>query len=326
MNLIKLSQRECDVIAASELLADAPVGDLRRLTGYRDHTIRYFIQRALERKVIARRCFINLNALGYSQFQIYFSLASQQKESRKGVIKELTTSEKVSWLGELGGEFQYGVSICVKSVQEVWDFLDDLSEKFGAIFTEKTVAIRVSLSYFGNKYLSNVKRPVQQMSYAVRRETVSCDTTDHKILCAITRFHYSSWRDLARLLGMPQATLDYRIKGLKKKGIVVGAYHQLQASVIGMQSFLLLLCARSISRQFREELHSFCQKHKNITLLIHFIGSWDFELVLVVSEAREVTSITQELYDKFGSSINWVKTLPLFSDIKVSEYPFGPDS
>lgn len=171
--MIKLSQRECDVIAASELLADAPVGELRRLTGYRDHTIRYFIQRALERKVIARRCFINLNALGYSQFQIYFSLASQQKESRIGVIKELTTSEKVSWLGELGGEFQYGVSICVKSVQEVWDFLDDLSEKFGAIFTEKTVAIRVSLSYFGNKYLSNVKRPVQRMSYAVRRETVS---------------------------------------------------------------------------------------------------------------------------------------------------------
>jgi DNA-binding Lrp family transcriptional regulator len=296
---------------------------LRKLTGYRDHTIRYFLQKAIDNRVISRRCFVNLNTLGYSQFQVYFSLASRRKEARLGVIEALSLSDKVSWLGELGGEFQYGVSICVKSIYEVWEFLDELSESFGAIFTEKTVAVRISLSYFGHKYLSSVRRPVKSMSYAVREKSVECDQLDCDILKGLTQMHYNSGRELARQLKLPQATLDYRVKGLKKKGVVVGAYYQVQAAMIGMQSFLVLLCANSISREFREAFLDFCQRHKNITLLIHFIGSWDFELVVVVSESREVTEITQEIYDRFGASINWMKSLPLFADIKVSEYPFA---
>ena len=320
--MFKLSQKERDIIAAAELRADAPVSDLRKLTGYRDHTIRYFVQRALDRGIMRRRCFINLNVIGYSQFQIYFSLSSKKKESRAEVIKSLINSEKVSWLGECGGEYQYGVNICVKSVHEVWDFLDSLSGRFGAIFLEKVIALRISLSFFGNKYLSPRKKPQRGMSYGVCDRVAPYDRVDHDILQGLTSRSYGSYRELARLLGLPQTTLDYRLRRLRQEGVVAGLYYEVQPALIGMQSFLVLVCVKGISREFREEFLKFCGGHPNIVLVIHSIGSWDFEVVIEVAEARESTGIAQEFQDRFSGSLNWIKILPLFSYLKVAEYPF----
>jgi DNA-binding Lrp family transcriptional regulator len=317
-----LPQKEKAVIYAVQLQAESPVSRIRKITGYRDHTIRYFMQRALEHGVMRRRCFINLNVLGYTQYQIYFSLSSKEKGSRAGVIQTLIGSERVSWLGELGGEYQYGVNLCAKSIGQVWEFLDQLSARFGSIFFEKVLALRISLSYFGNKYLSTKKRPVKSLSYGVAQQTVALDEVDHKILCLLTRGGYDSWRHMARMLAMPQTTLDYRLKKLQQSGVVVGHYYEVPPSKIGMQSFILLVCVKGISREFKDAFYKFCEAHINVVVLIHSIGSWDFEVVVDVEEAQRITVVTQEIYDRFGASLNWIKILPSFGYPKVLEYPF----
>ena len=60
-----------------------------------------------------------------------------------------------------------------------------------------------------------------------------------------------------------------------------------------------------ISREFRQIFFKFCESQPNISVLIHSIGSWDFELVVDVEEARQITAITQDLYDNFGAQLNW---------------------
>jgi DNA-binding Lrp family transcriptional regulator len=151
------------------------------------------------------------------------------------------------------------------------------------------------------------------LAYGVVREIVSYDEVDHNVLCALTQHSYGSYRELARLMGMPQTTLDYRLKRLRQSGVVVGLYHEIQPALIGMQSFLLLVSIKGISSEFRGEFLVFCESHPNIIVTVHSIGSWDFEVVVAISQA---------IHDRFSGSLNWLKILPLFSYLKVAEYPF----
>lgn len=322
MSRIKLSEKERNILLCSQLDAKAPTSLIRSKTGYRDHSIRYALQRALERDLLKRRCFVNLCRFGFTQYEIYFSLSSEKKYSRDEVLEIFLNSEKISWVGELGGEYRYGLNICVRNICEVADFFNHLSQKFGLLFQEKAVAARLSLRYFGNKYLSKEKFHDSYLSYEATERTSEFDETDHRILTGLMEVDHSSHRDLARKTGLPFSTLEYRIKRLELNKIICGYYYQINSQLLGVQSFLLLVNVKGFTEKMRKRFVLFCKEHPNIVVLIEAIGNWDFELEVEVEDSREIRTLTQELHDSFGTYIQSIKVLPSFGYPKVREYPF----
>ena len=319
---LRLDQRERDIISAAQLRRAAPVAKLRKLTGYRDHTIRYALQNCLESGVIRRGVFVNLFRLGFTQYEIFFSLSSEQKDSREKLLRALIDSEQVSWVGDLGGEYHYAINICVRDVREVADFMEDLAARLGLIFVEKAVAARLSLSFFGNKYLSAKQNTRGTLAYATTRDRVSIDETDHQILAALIRLNCPSRRDVAREIGLPFSTVDFRIRRLEQSKVIEGYYYRLDPALLGVQSYLLLVSAKGFKAERRESFLRFCREHLHIVLLIEAIGSWDFEIVVDVEESRRIIQVVQEIHDAFGAYIHSVKILPSFDYPKVREYPF----
>ena len=319
---MKLSRKELEILSVAQLQAEAPATLLRKYCRYQEHSIRYCLQRALERQLIVPRCFINLNRLGYSQYQLYFSLAAEKKQPRHELVQALAACDRVSWLGQLGGDYQYGMNIAARGVREIADLLYTLSSKCGGVLMDKVVAARLSFKYFGNRYLSNIKRPLKFLSYEATSDSVSLDDLDHRILNAVTRSGQGSSRFLARQLGEPQRTVDFRLKRLEKQGVIVAYYYELQSACLGMQSFLLLLCMKSINSAIAAALDKYCEKNSRVVLLIQSLGSWDFEIQVEVENAFEAAKIVEDLHDQFGSAINWIRVLPAFGNIKVLEYPF----
>jgi Lrp/AsnC family transcriptional regulator, leucine-responsive regulatory protein len=319
---MRVTEKDGEILYCAQLQANAPVSKIRKLTGYRDHTIRYAINSAVERGLLRPACFVNLFLLGLTQYEIYFSLSSEKKFSRERLLQALIDCEKVSWVGDLGGEYHYGLNICVRSVKEVADFLEGLSSSLGLIYLEKAFAARLALSFFGNKYLSNKKKSAGELCYKSTYERVDIDETDHRILSALVRTQHDSRRDLAHKLGLPFSTLENRVKKLEKQGVIVGYYYQMDASLLGIQSFMLLLNVKGFNAERKKKFYRFCQVHPNIVILIEAVGSWDFEIVAEVREARQVIQLVQELQDNFAAYLHAVKVLPSFDYPKVREYPF----
>lgn len=319
---MKLSTRDREVIAAAQMQAGKPVSEIRKLCRYKEHSVRYSLQRALDQGLIVRRCFVNLNRLGFNQYELYFSLSAGKKESRAALIKSLGDLECVSWVGQLGGDFQYGLNLAARSIAEVSRLFSGLSEKFGALFQEKVFAERISFTYFGNKYLTAKPRAAAPMSYSASSDIYAIDATDRRILSEVTRVGEGSSRLLARKLSMPQTTVDYRLRKLEKSGVIVGYYFELQPRELGIQSYMLLVCMKTISEKTRKAFEQFCLQHPNVVIQIHCMGSWDFEVGVDAEDPMQVTGIVENLYDRFGAEISWVKTLPAFRNLKVAEYPF----
>ena len=176
--------------------------------------------------------------------------------------------------------------------------MDELSADFGQVFLEKSIAIRLSLEYFGNKYLRPVKNDSERLeraslTYAVTKDRVIIDETDHRILHGLTQLTYSSRSELSRLIGIPFSTLEHRIRRLEQKKVIVGFYHHIPPESIGMQSYLLLISIKDITSRFKERFRKFCVTHPSVVVFINTIGSWDFEVAVEVQESADIMRLTQ---------------------------------
>lgn len=322
---MRLSPRDRSVLLHAQMQAEQPVSALRRSCPFQEHSIRYALQQARRNELIQPRCFIDLCRLGYSQFEVFFSLSATSRETGGQFIDALLHSQQVSFLGELGGDYQYGVNICAKNLREVSDFFDSLSEQYGEIFLEKAMAARMALFFFGNKYLADQKREVEQLHYRVRGDRVEIDQVDQSILYALANSSFPSRRQLAKQLSMPLSTLEYRIKRLEERKVIVGYYYHVDPSMLGMQSYMLLVCVKGINRRLKESFFEFCKSHPNIVILIHCLGNWDFEVVIDVANSHDIIAVTQQLREELGIALHFIKVLPFFNYLKVAEYPFLPE-
>jgi DNA-binding Lrp family transcriptional regulator len=320
---MKLTTQQAKAIVAAQLNADLPISALRSRVGGKEHTIRYALDRAREQGVIERRHFINLFKLGFLQHEVFFSLSSEERGAREALVTQLMRSDSVSWIGRLGGDFQYGINICSRDMTHTVSFFNNLATSYGRHILEKTLSLRVGLFYFGNRYLAPHLKHSPPLHYENTSGKVSIDETDHRILTTITSNGDLSGHQIAKTLGIPQSTADFRIRKLKSAGVIVGTYYAVNGNRVGILSFLCLIVTRGISSMFREKALSFCAKHPQIVLMIESIGSWDFEFVIDAFSAEEAMKTSEQLLDFFGRDIQWLKVIPIFSYPKVQEYPFN---
>jgi DNA-binding Lrp family transcriptional regulator len=318
---MKLSEKEQKIVSAVQLRAREPIAAVSKEAGCEEHVARYTLQRLQKKGVIKRGCFVNLCRLGYTQYQIYFSFSSDDDGAHQRILGVLQDSGGISWVGEIGGDYHFGLNLCVRNVVEVSEFLSDLSRRGRFTFINKAVAARLSLQFFGAKYLSGSSKS-SPLSYQATREIVEIDDLDQKVLAALVNDEWKSVRDLSRQLGVASSTLDDHVKRLERSGIVVGYYYYLEPSANEMQSFLLLISVKGFEPKQRTALLRFAQNHPRVVVFIEAIGNWDFEMTMDVEQARDTISIVQELHSTFSNYIQSIQVLPIFGYPKVREYPF----
>lgn len=318
---MKLSEKEGAILAAAELRAEAPIALIRKDSGYREHTIRYALKRLADRKVIVPIPFINLHTLGYTIFNLFFSIGSQKQATKTALMKAFQSSSDVLWIGEFGGEFQYGIAICGKRIGELLNLIESLSKKFQNVFFEKAVSCQFSATIYHRKYLASRRYTVAPLVCGFTKDVAEIDDLDDKILRALATFGDLSHRQLALKLQIPLSTLDLRIRKLSERGVIAGHVLAVDPSKFGVQAFKLLIYGKGISAELSTGLSRYAEAHPNVTYLIECFGTWDYEIGVEVPHAEDVTSVIQELYEQFGANINTIKLLSKFRDVKFRWYP-----
>lgn len=319
---MRLSEKEQRIIYFTELNANITLPKLQRLTGYRTHTLRYALHRLEERGIIKKTSFIDVYPLGFTDYSIYFSLTIEDKKIKDAVIKKFITSPLVSWLAGLGGDFQYGAALYARHISVVSNFLDEITSEFGNIFFQKSINIRNSFTHFQRKYLISSPKESASVSFGDATHHINIDKTDHKILHYLVNKTYDSYNEVAHRLNIPFSTLTYRLKKLEQNRVITGHTYQVDASLYGMQMFEVLIYAKGITKNLRNEIFNFSKTHPNIVYFLHCIGEWDFELGVEMENAEEINGVVEELYERFGKDLVTVKILPLFRSLKLSWYPF----
>lgn len=315
---MKLSDKEAAVVASIELRADAPMTTLRKESGLREHTIRYALRSLIERKVITPIPFINLHRLGLTVYSIFFTVGGEKRGAHESLIRSLIATPQVLWVGEFGGEYQYGVGVAAKRLSDLTLFLDALSKKHGAIFHDKAISLQISSTIYPRRYLCSRKMSAKPITVTFdKEEPVWIDEVDQKILSALTTHGTLSHRQMALQIQVPLSTFELRVKKLKQQGVIAGEIYSVDAAKFDMESFKLLVYTKGLDSLLTQRLDEYCRLHPNVTTLIDCLGSWGYEINVEVRRPEELSRIVQQIYEYFGNSIHTIKTLTKFSYPKV---------
>lgn len=317
-----LSENERRVLAAIHMQAMAPLAAIRKESRLPDHTIRYALAKLKDKGLIHFSPVINVYRLGLAHYGVFLALASAGKEMHARFVNSLVESEQVSFLCEVGGDYQYGMSICAPGLLQVSEFLDRLSRRFGDIIFEKAIAVRLALADFPIKHLLGKNADSTPMAWGVSREFASIDAVDHQILRALSIVGMPSKTRISAEAKLPLSTLEYRLKKLEKGGIIVGYRYLLDTMKLGVLSYFLLVQLKGIDSSFKGEFRRFCAQHVNVRFLVENLGAWDYEVGVEVHKPREVVTLIQEIHDRFRNKIAGIRSLPVFSYAKVQNYPF----
>ena len=319
---MRASPQELKIISALQLDADLPLSELCKKTGLRAHTVHYHLRRLKEAGIIRRGALINLPALGFEQYAVYFSLAPTDPKNKQRLLAELKKHPRVFWFAELGGDFQYGMSVIAKRPDEALEFLSALSAKGDGQIMRKAVSLIVNLSIFRKKYLSPTL-PVSDLDMLTipRGETkTNLDQKDMQVLSLLAEGQGESVQAMAKLLGAPRTSLEYRIKKLKEDKILLRSIYYVNAGKMGYQTFKLLVYARGLSAKFEKDFFSFARLQPQVVFFVSNFGSWDFELTVEADSPKMAVAVTESIYEKFSTNVQEIRILPVFEQTTSSGF------
>lgn len=317
----RLLPTEATILACTELRAKYSIEQIRKATGLREHKIRYALNKMLTRGLLRYMPYINMGALGLSEYNIFFSISTPQPTIRTRFLTHIKKLKNITWIAEMGGEYQYAISIIAKSSAHLQDIISQMVTPFGNIFVDKVACTQFSYSLLPRKYLCTKDFKLEPLVNRVMSERVAIDVLDQKIISELVASNYESHRQIAMKLNIPLSTLDLRVRELEKKGVIQGYIFDLDISQIDIQHFKLLIFARGLSASLQEGIRTFASQHPNIVYLVECFGNWDFEVGVEVYQSKDVASIVNDLQDRFGSAISSIVMLHKFSEIKSVTFP-----
>jgi DNA-binding Lrp family transcriptional regulator len=265
---------------------------------------------------------VNLAPAGYIYSGIYFSTALTKKQRVSSLLKSLYSLPEIVWFAEIGGAFQYGLAFCVPSIFDSYALLEGLAREHPGLFRRKTHVIQVSMTRFNRRYFSSFESKNAAISMSAKSEGYVLDEDDRAILSNITEGNWSSYRELARSIDMPIATMNARLERLRTRGILAGDTYDINVSALGVTTQKLLIFTDGLDPEFAQALGSFSASHRNVTQMYQCLGDWDFELNVEVFLPSDVTTLIGELYDRFGDRIRAIEVITKYRDLKISHVPF----
>lgn len=318
---MKLSDKEKQLISIIELDASLSVEKLAKKLKIKTHSVRYFQKKLISQGVISlKRPIIDMAGLGYNHYNFFFSLSSNNSKKKEEVLNFLRSLISVTWIFEVGADYQYGVSFSVKSAAELTSELTLLSKRFGDIIFDKTYSLQLSFVYFGRRYLAKNLKEAKRIDFKNALIPTELTPDEETILTVLANKDCESMKKYAEVAKIPLPTFERKRKSLEDRKIIKGYFHWVNGSTFNMQSYIILVSLKGLSSSFKDQLVELSNNEPHVIYLTECIGGWDFELGIEVENNFAVTLITQKLYDNFPKDIKNIKVIPILNYLKFRSY------
>lgn len=316
-----LTEVERKILPELELNAELPSTDLAKRLNLPVHSLRYAVQRLLAKGVIVAYPFIDVHPLGYRISNLYFAVDAGAVATRNRLLSAIKENPQVSWIAELGGEYNYCASFVTRGDREVLDFIESLSAAVPHAITRKTVCQQLNLSLFPAKFLNPGCPRKSAISWGEDSEIFDADDTDYRVLQKLMEGGFQSNRNLARALGLPASTVDGRIEKLRKAKIFKGVVYLRNTQLMGTVEYKIFVSVFNRSAVIRRKFYDFAVAQPNVITFVELIGAWDYEIGVEVESPSAVSGVCDALRLTFGAELSRVDVVPLLRELKVACFP-----
>ena len=286
-----------EIIAAISVQGGLSVEDLARDLKLRHHTVRYQLQKLLDKKALKRGSLLDHRALGLQLCTILFDIPVKEQAS---VLTYLQGRRDVCWLSQHHGAREFELELVMKDGSSLVNLGKELSVATGVSLANPLFAFQEDFYHWGLRFLSK-RRAEDPPVVFKRRDIFEADALDIKLVKASRNTTGSSYRALAQRLGVPLSTINHRFARLIKAGVISEDRFFVVQSGPDIQQAQLLPSFSSRSPELEKKLLGFCQDVPNVTALVSCAGNWDYRIVVYGANSQQIFSVHDAFKKKFAT-------------------------
>ena len=127
---------------------------------------------------------------------------------------------------------------------------------------------------------------------------------DRKILKELFDNGRTPFSVIARRVGLSKEVVNYRVKKLFDKGILIGFNTVIDVNKLGWQIYFINIRLRNIDEVVEEEIIELMTNHPNIAQVLKCIGNYDLVLKVFVKDYVEANALMKSIELRFKTNID----------------------
>ena len=322
--MVSLDKKDIKILVELEKNSRQPLTKIAKHIHISKQSLNYRIKKLNEKVITHYVAILDTQKLGYTFYNLFLQLDVTYTHKEKEVIHFLRSLPEICWLVSCIGQWNLIVSILVKDVAEFHACLEKIYAKFSDIILKRSFFIVLEAYPCIKKYLYNEKEfPLKVAHYFGKREKISLDKLDLKILKQLQYDTRKRNIDIARVIGVNYVTVKNKIQKMAHKGLIQAFTIKTNPRVYGYEWHNILLQTKPMTQQERYQFINYLKTDQNVVFIDCAIGEWDFMVDLHIKNQMQIGEILSRWKNKFPQVIKNYEPLMIVKEYKLT---FIPDS
>lgn len=257
--------------------------------------------------------------LGNESYRLYFVFQNITPEIEKEIIDYFVKNEHIYYAASVEGRFDFVICKWIKNIEELHLFFSDLMQKYRQ-HIQSYVITPYEYVMFGSDYLAKKPKFEKRMEWKFSsKNSIPTDKLDSDILKELSYNAKASIVEIGKRVGAIPNTVKYRIKNLKRLGIIKEFRADIDFNLLDYKWFKVDINLNDYNEY--EKILNFIKLNLNTFVIDRSIGLADIEAEFHYKNGEELRNFLNELISKFPGSIKNYNYIAIRKVYKMDFFP-----
>ena len=316
----KLDAHDIKILAELDRDARQSNNQIGKKVRLSKEVVKYRIDKMIKAGILVKfYTIINYFKLGIYKHKLYLRFTNASKEKIEEIGEYFLKHKKTEWDVSCTGRWDMNVGFLVHNVNEFDDEVQAALNKFSKYIQEKAVTTTLYLVHNVRGFLGTKKSEVVYHTSKDPKEKI--DNIDEEIIKIITNNARMPITEIAERLKVTPRTVQYRLKELEKKNIVLAYKALLNPKAMGRVFCKAIIYLENVNQERLNEFISYVYSLQDVVWPMKVMGAWDFELDCEVENYDKFQDIILNIKEKFPDMIKNHEFFIVSKEFKLDFYP-----
>ncbi|MBS3131273.1 Lrp/AsnC family transcriptional regulator [Candidatus Woesearchaeota archaeon] len=269
----------------------------KRLRASRE-VVNYRISRLVKEGIILNFVTeIDLEKLGFIGAAVFISIKSAKNEEFKAFLKERGF---VSWVAELSGIWNYGMSIYGRDNTELDKRFSAIYSRFKEHITGHRFTLHKKNQYFYEKYMGYMEPGISTAKGGNKPDKFIIGRKDKIILREMAKNSRIGAVELAAKAEISAPAASQRIRKMERLGIISKYSVFVDISKLSLYQYSVFVSNKKAEES--ERLVSYLSQHPGVSFIAEYIGDPFVEFGVAVDDPYKLRAVLQKIEDAFPNN------------------------
>ena len=316
--VVKLDVKDKKILSILASDVRTPLTKLSKKVALSRDAVNYRIKQYEKKGLIqGYMTIVKLSKFGYVNYHLFIRLNAPSKENENMIIEKLKKYPFVRAIINFVGNFDLEIALIAKDILDLDEKVTEIiSNCQGAIMDYEILSIvkTYSSNVFPRSFGEIINEKEKEIDY-------NADKKDIDILKIIGENATESLSEIAGKLKISADAVAYRIKNMKKSGIISKFIPSINYAALGYSLYTILLNISSLDAEKEKKLKDFLHNDKNILWAVKTIGRYNLIAYVLVKNVQELQETSTRLKSLFPGQINHYEMLVAYEEHKYVYFP-----